>query len=269
MARKKSGSAWIGVLFLLGIVGWFFNALAALIEPLWHWEIPAFIAGVLVVGCLVFAFTHLDRLSESEVIQLASKRRKKQVRQYFTFDAGQTTVSTEFKAQMAPRGTFYPISCSLHDFPSVAAALLKYKKHEWIILAFERAKEIGMVWVNKGPDRTRVMLELPVYQVIEKAIQGRYTSILAFHNHPNIDPRHYNCLLASPTDLETARQWALALNESGLTHLAMVCERGRFSEYWLSPADCFLNGSGFVAAISQGNGRSRLANLRLHLERIF
>ncbi len=85
-----------------------------------------------------------------------------QVRQYFTFNPVESIVSAEFKARMAPAGTFYPISCSLYKFPSVAAALLKYKKHEWIIIAFERAKQVERVWVNKGVDRTRVVLALPI-----------------------------------------------------------------------------------------------------------
>lgn len=105
---------------------------------------------MLVVGCLVFVFTHLDRLTESEVGQLAFKRRKKQVRQYFTFHDGQTAVSTEFEARMAPAGTFYPISCGLSEFPSIAAALLKFKKHERLIVAFEKAKQVSLIWASNG-----------------------------------------------------------------------------------------------------------------------
>ena len=39
---------------------------------------------------------------------------------------------------MRADGRFYKIEERLFEFPALATGLLKYKKHEWIIIAFER-----------------------------------------------------------------------------------------------------------------------------------
>nr|MBC7244231.1 hypothetical protein [Chloroflexota bacterium] len=90
---------------------------------------------------IVFVFTHLRPLNEGEINQLATKRRNKQIRGYFSFAAGEFDVNREFKKRMNPNGTFYRINEGLFEFPSIAAALLKYKKHEWISIAFENQKK--------------------------------------------------------------------------------------------------------------------------------
>ena len=164
---------------------------------------------------------------------------------------------------------FYPFSYPLHAFPSLAAALLKYKKHEWVLVAFEKDKQVGLVWENKGPDNTQVPLYLPSDQVQMTARREASTSVLVFHNHPNPDPYHFDALRPSDQDHKSATQMASFLNPCGVNVLEFVCERGRFIEYFRSPADGFLPLSGFALAVSHVNGRRKLTNLRLHVERIF
>ena len=222
----------------------------------------------LVLG-LLFVVTHLRALREDEVEHLARKRRGQQVSRYFSFHTGEISVERQFKKRMKPTGEFYRIDQDLSRFPSTAAALLKYKKHEWIIVAFEKDRHVKLTWVNKGIDGSTVSSALSAPQVAQLARQQGYSSVLFFHNHPNPSPSHYDCTSASQQDLRSARLRAEVLNTQGVSMLAFVCERGRHYRYFLSAADSFLPLSDFARDINKVNGSSRLWNLSLHLERTF
>jgi len=231
-------------------------------------ELVLALAGIFGVVVLLLILTHLRPLTEEEVRQLGTKRRSKQVRRYFSFERGEFSVSKEFKKRMEPSGRFYPISESLQKFPPVAAALLKYKKHEWAIIAFERNKEIFLIWLNKGLNRSSVSPYLSPEAMGKVADERGATSILEFHNHPNPDPNYLVCTKPSDLDLATAKACSSVLNERGLNLVSFVCERGRHYEYFLSPADTFLPLLEFVQEINDVNGQSRLTNLKLHIERM-
>jgi len=229
------------------------------------------LAFISIIGIIVILFilTHLRPLIEDEVRQLGTKRRRKQIRQYFSFNKREFIVNKEFKKRMKPTGRFYQISESLHNFPSIAAALLKYKKHEWIIVAFERNKEIFLTWLNKGINQLSVSSYLSAQDIAKISDEKKATSVLTFHNHPNPDPNYLNCTKPSEQDITTAKGRSSALNERSANLVSFVCERGRHYEYFLSPADSFLSLSQFIKEINEVNGRSRLQNLSLHLERFF
>lgn len=89
------------------------------------------------------------------------------------------------------------------------------------------------------------------------------TLTLIFHNHPNAN------LAPSERDIEMAKAWSEVLNNNGITLVEFVCGRGLHREYFLSPADEFHPLSTFLTAIEERNGKSWLANLRLHFERVF
>jgi hypothetical protein len=230
---------------------------------------------VLVLVCvlspiaLVFVVTHLRGLTQAEVEQLARKRRDRRISAYFSFDRVEVRVDPGFKKRMKPTGKLYAVSHPLAAFPSVAAALLKYKKHEWVIVALERGKHVGFIWVNKGPDRSQVSLGLALPLMVAAAKQQGCTSVLTFHNHPNPNPGYYDCTRPSERDLTVARERAQVLNRSGLNLVAFVCERGLHYRYFLSPAERFLPLSECIVEIDRANGSSRLRNLSLHWERIF
>ena len=218
---------------------------------------------------LFFILTHIRQLNDFEVNQLGTKRRTKQIRRYFSYDRGETSVDKEFKKRMKSSGKFYPIRKRLQNFPSVAAALLKYKKHEWTIIAFERNKEIYLIWCNKGPDKMSVTPTLSMENVARIAYEKGAASILTFHNHPNPNPGKYRTNMPSDQDLESAKLRSTIYNSRGLNLVSFVCERGRYYEYFMSPANSFLPLIGFVEVINGINGSSRLSNLKLHIERIF
>ncbi len=224
---------------------------------------------VFIVPPLVFIIIHLDPLTEEEVKSLGNKRRDHQIRIYFSFDNREFKASSEFKKNMQADGSFYQIQENIFEFPSLAAALLKYKKHEWIIVAFERDKKVNLIWVNKGFNRTSVSLHLPIGQVAKIATEKMQNSIFIFHNHPNINPNYYDCRKPSEKDINSAKEFSSVLNNRGFNLLEFICERGRHYEYFLSPSDKFLPFQEFVLAINNVNGQTKARNLLLHLERIF
>ena len=227
-----------------------------------------YIIGLICIIVIIFIVIHFRPLSEEEIKALGQKRRNKQISQYFSFDNREFDVNKDFKKNMNPNGAFYQINESLFQFPSLAAALLKYKKHEWIIAAFEKNKKVDSIWLNKGFDRSTVSLYLSIEHIAELARKREKTSVLIFHNHPNINPNYYDCRRPSEKDIESASDFAQTLNYNGINLVEFVCERGRHYRYYLSPADNFLPSSEFIDAINKVNGLSKFKNLSLHFERI-
>lgn len=223
----------------------------------------------LLAGLLIFVFAHLRPLDDNEIGKLGNKRRKRYIRKYFTFFVGTYSVNNEFKRCMNPDGSFYKFNEKLENFPAIAAALLKYKKHEWIIVAFEKSKLIGTIWFNKGPNNSSVSLHLPLESVVNVAKKDGYSSVLIFHNHPNSNPNVFNCTQPSNQDIVSAKVFAERLNNHGINLLEFVCERGVSYEFYLSPSDCFYPLADIIEGIVRQNGVSKLRNLGLHIERFF
>lgn len=232
-------------------------------------DLTLVLVGILGLIGLVFVLTHLRPLNEDELRQLGEKKREKQIREYFSFATGEFSVNKEFKKRMNPNGKFYQINESLFDFPPIAAALLKYKKHEWIIVAFENEQKIDLIWLNKGFDRYKVSLYLPIKNIANIAGQENRTSVLIFHNHPNSDPYYHDCSKPSSQDLDSANEFSRVLNTHGINLVEFVCERGIHYQYFSSYANTFLPLSNYVEMIDKINGLSKLRNLSLHIERIF
>lgn len=227
------------------------------------------LASLIIIIFFLFILTHIDPLTEGEVVQLGTKRRNKQIHNYFSFQRREVSVNREFKKKMKPTGKFYQLKNNLYDFPAIAAALLKYKKHEWIMIAFERNKEISLIWLNKGPNRSSVTSYQSPENMAKLAYEKRATSILTFHNHPNPNPSQLNCTKPSDQDITSARIRSSILNKRGINLISFICERGTPYRYFLLPANSFLPLLEFLGVINEVNGQSRLTNLKLHIEKIF
>ena len=158
-------------------------------------------------------------------------------------------------------GALHRISEPLPSFPAVAAALLKSKKHEWIVFGFEVNKNVGLVWLNKGPDRNSVAPLLHDDSIAGLALSENARAVLRFHNHPNA------VLLPSKQDLSSAGHFAQLLNPKGINFLDFVCGRGYFKEYYRSISDAFFPVGQYAETINAANGISKWKNLKLHLER--
>lgn len=217
----------------------------------------------------IFIITHIRPLSQDEIKSLANNRRQKNINHYFIFKSGEYSVNKEFKSRMKPNGKFYSITEDLYDFPPIAAALLKYKKHEWILIAFEKMRKIDLIWINKGMNRESVASHLPTEEIINIGKEHDFSSVLIFHNHPNRNPNMYDCSKPSEQDLISARGYSEKLDRNGINLIEFICERGRHYRYFFSISDFFMPIKQFITDVNRVNGYSKIQNLKLHVERLF
>lgn len=226
---------------------------------------------LLLIGVIIIVFFILFNfrsLNENEIQQLSSKRRKKTVEHYFLTNHLGAVPDLDFKKRMNPKGIFYKIKLDLAHVPNWTSALLKYKKHEWVIVAFEKRKVVDLIWVNKGIDNSSANIFIDLSEVADIALKNNYTSVLMFHNHPNPNPSRYSCQMPSNQDKVTASFWSNQLNASNINLVKYICERGRHYRYVLSPAETFYPLKNFTNEIRIINGKSKLTNFRLHMERL-
>jgi hypothetical protein len=221
---------------------------------------------ILVSIIAFFILFHLRPLNENEVVALSTKRRNKSISQYYSFDRAQYSAHREAKKSMPANGGYCSVDWPLRSAPPLAASLLKYKKHEWVIFGFEKEKVISYLWMNKGNDKTSVVPKITTQRVMEICAASRYNSVQVFHNHPN--PNGF-ATSASQADFNSANQLASTLNNSNVALLEYVCDRGRPIRFFLSAPQTFLPLTGFKEQTVEQNGVSWSKNLSLHLERIF
>lgn len=173
---------------------------------------------------------------------IAEHRRTCLLNEYYAFSSAQIQPDLATKQALPPAGAFVHFSnpIPLDLFPSFIAGVLKYKKHEWRVVAFEVNKHIPQAWVNKGPDRHSVGLGISYDELVQYALKLRSHCVLDFHNHPNPDPTHLTTLVPSDADLQSAREISSLLGERGIGLIAFVCERGRWLEYFRHIPDAIL-----------------------------
>lgn len=221
----------------------------------------------LVIFIIIF-LTHLRPLNVIEIRSLAVKRRNKEIKRYFVFDSRSYVINSDFKKKMNTIGKLYDINDSLYSFPSVAAGLLKYKKHEWILIAFEKSKIIEKIWTNKG-FKYMIFPSLDIEGILRNAKRGNYETIMIFHNHPNSNPNYYSCKSPSDQDKVSANYYAEIFSKNNLNLLDFICERGKFYEYYRFICNNFFKVENLENQINVVNRISKAKNLKLHLERIF
>lgn len=217
---------------------------------------------------ILFVVIHLRPLNEVEIESLSIKKRKTHINKHFIFHEREYIANKDFKKKMQADGRFYQFNESLTNFPSIAASLLKYKKHEWIIIAFEKNKKVELCWMNKGLDRESVGLNISMNHLIETAKTHSYNSMIIFHNHPNQNPTRYDCTKPSKQDIKTATEWGDTLNKQGINLLEFICERGKHYQYHVQYSDSFMPKSIFATEIRNKNGKTKFGNFILHIERI-
>ena len=161
---------------------------------------------------------------------------------------------------MNPKGKKYMVNETLNEFPSYAAGLLKSKKHEWIIVAFEGDKVVKGFWANKGPDRESVGVTCGYDHIFSLCHKYNCHTLLKFHNHPNA------VLSPSDKDLSSAGVVSKLADEHGYNVISFVCGAGRFVEYHRFFSPKFMPNEAAVATLSEQNGLSEWSNYRMHVE---
>ena len=108
------------------------------------------VAIVAAVAVLVWVYSH--PLNAQQLAELAARRRLASVRAYFRFHGAPVTADSAFKQKMPPRGGWFNFDCQMEIWPATAAALFKYKKHEWVVVAFLHDRRVSRLWINKGAE---------------------------------------------------------------------------------------------------------------------
>lgn len=205
-------------------------------------------------------------LNEEEIEKLAVKKRDKDIKKYYKFDCRNLQFNTGFEKTMKSEGCFYQLKEFLYIFPAYVGYLLKYKKHRWIVVAFENRQKIELMWANKGTDIFNVSLKLSHYDLINQAKTNEVTSILIFINHPNWDPQNIDLINPSDYELKEAEKFSEKCISNGLNCLHFICERGRYNNYHTKYADSFLPLNFYEDKISRENGHSKYRNMILHTQ---
>ena len=93
------------------------------------------------------------------------------------------------------------VDCDFHyrEMPSRVASLLKFKKHEWIVVAFISSLRVRRLWWNKGPDRTQVrsFLEDDLLKDVIRSL-GSDAMASAYPSGPRIAPDPSKPLSTAP-----------------------------------------------------------------------
>lgn len=215
---------------------------------------------------LIFAFFSTRPLSQEGVDRVSMSRRNKAVKIYYALSTVRLTMSAEGKKRWSVDGNLIPANEPLETFPATIAALLKYKKHEWIVFGFEKERRVVSFWINKGNSNSQVAPKITHEAIKNIAASLSCSSVIRLHNHPNGDPQHYNMLVASEQDYVSGRDLSEKLSPSGINYFDFVCERGSFLEYYSSVAPQFLPVETFAGEVIAQNGKNKWSNLLLHLE---
>ena len=173
-----------------------------------------------------------ERLTYEQIQEIARKRANDYIKNTYVFRKATLSITDGFKSNIDPKGKWYSANIETALFPSYVAALLKGKQHEWVVLGIEKGGYVVKMWINKGTDNRGVVLSCDISEVISMCKQLDAYSVFRVHNHPNSDPTHYSTLIASTTDLESARIGSSAVCAEGFNWYDFICSRGDFIQFY-------------------------------------
>jgi len=219
---------------------------------------------VLLWATHVYAYRH--PLDPEEVLALSRKRQRNRALWKFDFSTMPTPAGAAEKKAMKSRGEFVACDLSYRDTPARIAGILKYKKHEWIVIAFINSFHVRHLWWNKGPDGTRVWSYLQGHSLKGAIGLLRPDSIAILHNHPNPDPSRYRKNIPSEKDLISAGFYDSEFCKHGISLVEFICERGVPHLYYASFADVVVPIEPIVDEIQKVNGTGIFNNFSLRKE---
>lgn len=226
--------------------------------------IPLLILFTTILAIMLFLMS--KPLTEEQIPKLAQKRRNRRILLYFSPSGfSYFSPTMEFKSGLKPDGKLYQFDLEMPHVPSFVARLLKYKKHEWAVIAFLRDRRAVYLWANKGPDRTQVQL-VSVNSIFNTANRSGCDVIMVFHNHPAHDPQHYSYRSPSNQDLKAAEKFSQVLNTANISYLDYVCERGTAHRYFLNPSPTLYPLTTILGEVRTENSQGRITHMKLHFE---
>jgi hypothetical protein len=211
-------------------------------------------------------FKNRHPLNADEVFELARKKQWNHFLATYSYSSIPRNADPTAKKAMKASGQFVRCDLRYFELPSSVAGLLKYKKHEWVVLVFVKEFHAEYLWWNKGKDGTSVSPYLRGGHLENALRLYRPDTLIRLHNHPNPNPSKYRTNLPSQQDLKSAEYFSGLLSEKGISFLDFVCERGvphlyfAFFNSSLSPVERY------VEEISGKNNSGIFANIGLRRE---
>lgn len=210
---------------------------------------------------LLFAVYWLGRpLQLGQVETLAARRRLRNLDLHYRWDREELAVRREFKASMSKNGAFHSIEEPMLRAPVLGAALLKGKKHEWIVFLFLARDQAKLLYFNKGPDKESVWPFVNSRTLLEWVRRLHAHTVLRLHNHP-----HGTCW-PRQQDLRSGQEYVDFFLKAGIAFFDFVCVAGRFREYLAAVPEGRFPQSQFLHEIERANGSGWWKNCRLRLE---
>jgi hypothetical protein len=228
-----------------------------------------FVLGVIVLFLALIAIDILRNchpLTQDEADCLASKRQRLRQLLEYKFSTEPRPANPKEKKAMESAGEFVECNLDYYEAPSRIAGLLKYKKHEWIVIAFISRKRVLRLWWNKGPDGTRVWSFLRVDSIQALVRTLGLDALAILHNHPNPDPSRYRMNRPSETDLKSAEYLHRIFVPLGGSLLEFICERGIPHVYYAAFAYGVAPIQPILAEIASANDKGILHNYWLRKE---
>lgn len=164
---------------------------------------------LLIIAVIVFIFWY-NKVKKRRIIQLYSEARNLKI-----------TVKADGDFIKSPYS-------SRKDFLDYMGHFFKYKKHEWIFIAFMQHGIVDKFWLNKGFDNRSVSYFLDDIDIKNICKTNSYNHILVGHNHPA------GALAPSKQDRISLEKFMDSMAEINVSVEDLVFVAGNWKKYGLS-----------------------------------
>jgi len=211
-------------------------------------------------------FKNRHPLNPEEVLELARIKQWRHLLAVHAFSSIPVAADPSKKKAMKASGQFVRCDLGFSQLPSSIAGLLKYKKHEWVVLVFVKDLHAQYLWWNKGQDGKSVSPHLRGGYLDNALRFHKPDMVVRLHNHPNPDPSKYRVNQPSSQDLKSAEYFSRLLSQQGIAFMDFVCERGVPYLYYAFLSTRSAPIDGFIKDISKINDSGIFANAGLRRE---
>ncbi|HOI29772.1 MAG TPA: hypothetical protein PLZ15_08420 [Melioribacteraceae bacterium] len=185
--------------------------------------------GLLALGILILIFLFYllksyfedtAPLTESEITNLARKRRLRIFAERIKLDEYSFSIDAETKKRFGSKLKYYECDIDIGLFPSWSAGILKGKKHEWLIIGIGDMKSVHGFWMEKGHDNKSIQTSLSSIELTERLNKEGVNNLLLVHNHPN------STLNPSKEDKDCLLEIFSKYNKGSINVLGFIAGRG-------------------------------------------
>jgi len=222
--------------------------------------------GLICLGWALDIYKNRHPLNPEEILELARTKQWRHLLAVHAFSSIPVAADASKKKAMKASGQFVRCDLGFFQLPSSIAGLLKYKKHEWVVLVFVKDLHAEHLWWNKGQDGTSVSPHLRGGHLDNALRLHKPDMVVRLHNHPNPDPSKYRVNQPSSQDLKSAEYFSNLLSQQGIAFMDFVCERGVPYLYYALLSSRSASIDEFIKDISTTNDSGIFANVGLRRE---